>query len=328
MSKVVFFGTPDFAAEALSALHAAGHTIVSVVTQPDKPKGRNREMAQSAVKRFALAHDIPVLQPLRVREADCIEALRSLEAEVFVVAAFGQILPEAVLEIPPYGCINIHASLLPRLRGAAPIQAAILEGDSQTGITIMRMDAGCDTGDILLQESIPIEETDTGGSLFDRLAALGAGMIVKALPQIVSGELKGMPQEEAFATYAGKLTKESGRIDWTLHAEQVARRIRAMHPWPGAFTSLRGKTLKIGAAVALKEGEMIPCANGLVTAKDMAGDKTPPGSVLAAAAEGIFVRTSDGVLKLTELQLEGKKRMNAKDFLNGTRLTEGEMLGT
>ena len=311
--NIVFFGTPDFAAAALSAIHAAGHTVRAVVTQPDKPRGRSGKLQASPVKEFALAQDIPVWQPVRVREASAVEQLRGTDAEVFVVAAFGQILPQEVLDIPALGCINIHASLLPALRGASPIQTAILEGAEETGITIMRMDAGCDTGDILLQKNIPIAPEDTAGSLFDKLAALGAETIVKALPMLAEGKLVPRKQEDDKATHAAKFTKESGRIDWTKDAAYLSRLVRAMNPWPCAYTSLQGKGCKIWTAYA--EDENAP------------GEAMAPGSVLRAEAEGIFVQTGEGVLRVTELQLEGKKRMPVTDFLNGSRLTAGEHFG-
>ncbi|MBQ6735082.1 MAG: methionyl-tRNA formyltransferase [Lachnospiraceae bacterium] len=320
--KLVFFGTPDFAVSALAALHDAGHTIVSVVTQPDKPKGRSGKLQASPVKEFALAHDIPVLQPVRVREEAAVEELRATGAEVFVVAAFGQILPKTVLEIPPLGCINIHASLLPKLRGASPIQTAILTGEEKTGITIMQMDEGCDTGDILLQEELPIAPDDTGGSLFDKLAALGAEAVVKALPLLAEGKLPPKKQEEEKVTLSAKFTKESGKIDWQKDAAYLSRLVRAVNPWPCAYTTLGGKTLKIWEAFPLQSGEEVP-----VTADGKAGADRAPGSVLYAAAEGILVQTGDGILRITELQPESKKRMRAADFLNGTRLTAGELLG-
>ena len=314
--KIVFFGTPDFALTALQALYQAGHTITGVVTQPDKPKGRGREMSASPVKGFALAHDISVLQPKRVRDEEAVSALRALDAEIFVVAAFGQILPKEVLDIPPLGCINIHASLLPLLRGAAPIQAAILEGHAESGITIMRMDEGCDTGDILLQKRCPVTDTDTGGSLFDKLAALGALAIVEALPGIADGTLAAVKQNDAEATMAAKLNRESGKIDWKRDAAYLSRLIRAVNPWPSAVTTLNGKRLKIWEAHPETAAEAV--AN--------LPDSTP-GTILSATSSGITVQTGEGALTITALQAEGKKRMDAAAFLNGTQITSGMVFG-
>ena len=309
--KIVFMGTPDFARIALEALHEAGHEIVTAVTQPDREVGRGRQVRMSVVKEYALSRGIPVFQPEKIRDAEAVAHLKELGADVFVVAAFGQILPAQVLEIAPYGCINIHASLLPRLRGAAPIQQAILDGEEETGITIMRMDEGCDTGDILYQARIPIAESDTGGSLFDKLAKLGAKCIVDTLPEIAKGSIVPVKQEEALATYTAKLTKESGKIDWKRDAASIARTVRAMTPWPSAYTTLAGRRLSVWEAHPAKAERT----------------DASPGTVLSAGADGIIVQTGDGALAITSLQAEGKKRMDARAFLNGSRVTGGMTLG-
>ena len=311
--KIVFMGTPDFAVPALDALVRANISVACCVTQPDRAKGRGGRLAMPPVKKYAVEHGIPVLQPDNVRDKACVQALRAFQADFFVVAAFGQILPQGVLDLPRYGCINIHASLLPRFRGAAPIQHALLEGDRETGITIMKMDAGCDTGDILLQERIPITDDDTGGTLFEKLSALGAQMIVKALPDIASGALSGKPQDPALATDAPKLSKEMGTIDWNGKTSGIVRRIRAFDPWPGAATTLARKTLKVLSA---REETNVQTEPDLV-----------PGCVLSATKQGLFVKTGDGVLRILRLKPEGKKAMDVSAFLNGNPLESGTVLG-
>ena len=313
--KLVFMGTPDFSVGALDALYQAGHEIVLVVTQPDKRKGRSGALSMSPVKEYALSHDLNVFQPLKVREETAVARLKETDADVFVVAAFGQILPQSVLDIPRYGCINIHASLLPRLRGAAPIQQAILDGEKETGITIMQMDAGCDTGDILLQEGIAITEEDTGGSLFDRLSVLGARLIVEALNRLEEGTLTAVKQDDARSTMTGKIDKASGRIDWEKDAAFIARSVRAYTPWPTGFTTLDGKTLKILKATAAMAEDVPETGSGM-----------QPGSVVKTDKGALYVLTGDGVLKITEVQMEGKKRMRVHDFLLGRAVPVGTRL--
>ena len=299
-------GTPDFSVGALNALYEAGHEIVLVVTQPDKPKGRSGALSMSPVKEYALAHDLSVFQPAKVREEAAVARLKETGADVFVVAAFGQILPQSVLDIPRYGCINIHASLLPALRGAAPIQQAILDGASETGITIMQMDAGCDTGDILLQEAVAITEEDTGGSLFDKLSELGARMIVEALEKLEAGTLTHTKQDDALATMTGKIEKSSGRIDWTRDAAYLSRAVRAFTPWPGSVTTLHDKPLKICAARALEES-----------------DSAAPGTIVRVERDALIVQTGKGLLQITDVQPAGKKQMPVRDYLLGHKITEG-----
>ena len=313
--KIVFMGTPDFSVGALHALVEAGHDIVLVVTQPDKKKGRGGAVSMSPVKEYALAHGLQVFQPVKVREEEAVRTLQKAGADVFIVAAFGQILPQSVLDIPPYGCINIHASLLPRLRGAAPIQQAILDGEDQTGITIMQMDAGCDTGDILLQEAVPIGSEDTGGSLFDALSALGARMIVEALEKLQAGALVRMKQDDALATMTGKIEKSSGRIDWTRDASYIERAIRAFTPWPGSFTALNGKTLKVFKARVLSADEAVTAQGA------------QPGVITDVSRDDFTVQTGSGALLISEVQMEGKKRMSVHDFLLGHTLSAGMGLG-
>ena len=308
--RIIFAGTPDFAAEALAALLETPHEILAVYTQPDRPAGRGRQLKPSPVKQLALAHQLPVFQPVSLKDPERIEELRALEADVMVVAAYGLLLPPEVLNIPRYGCLNIHASLLPRWRGAAPIQRAILAGDSETGITIMQMDAGLDTGAMLLKKSCPITPQDTSASLHDRLAELGSQAIVEALAQLP--ELKATPQDESQVTYANKLSKAEAQIDWHHSAEEIARQVRAYNPWPVAQTSVNGQTLRIWTAEAQVQD---------VT------DST--GTVIGQDKQGIDIACGKGVLRITRLQPAGSKPMDAAAFLNGRpdMLTPGTQLG-
>lgn len=311
--KVVFMGTPDFSVDALEAILTAGHQVPAVVTQPDKPKGRGKEMQMTPVKACALKHGIPVLQPKKVREPEEIEKLAQLGADIFVVAAFGQLLPEEILRIPKFGCVNIHASLLPKYRGAAPIQWVILNGEKETGITIMQMDRGLDTGDMLLKRTVPIGEKETGESLHDKLCQAGAELIVEALPKIERGELVPEKQKEEQASYVGMLKKSLGRIDWTRDAVSIDRLVRGLNSWPSAYTYYHNKGLKIWESEPIKE-------------KSCAGE-TRAGIVEKVEKDAFYVRTGDGLLKVTQVQLEGKKRMPVKDFLLGYPVEEGLALG-
>ena len=304
--RLVFAGTPEFAAAALTALIAAGHEIALVLTQPDRPAGRGMQLTASPVKRVALAHDLPVFQPATLRDAASQEALRAARLEVMVVAAYGLILPQAVLDIPARGCLNIHASLLPRWRGAAPIQRAILAGDRETGITIMQMDAGLDTGAMLLAKPLTIGAEETAGSLHDRLAALGAAAIVEALGRL--DNLAAQPQDENLATYAAKLDKAEARLDWRQPAEAIVRAVRAYNPQPGAYTSLRGEKLKIWSARALP-------------------GRGQPGVVLRADAGGPAVGCGAGLVVPEEVQKAGGRRVRASEWLAGAHLAPGERLG-
>ena len=314
--KIIFMGTPDFSVGTLEALIAAGHEITLVVSQPDKPKGRGKEMQATPVKTCALEHHIPVFQPVKVKEPEAVEILRSYEADIFVVVAFGQILSEEILQMPKYGCVNIHASLLPKYRGAGPIQWAIIDGEKETGITIQQMDKGVDTGDILFQSVVPIDAKETGESLFEKLAKAGAALIVEALPKIEAGEVTPRKQDESQASHAKMLQKSMSRIDWNRKAAELDCLIRGMISWPGASSGYHGKTLKIW--------QQEPVAKDQLPAEALAGAE--PGTVIAVEKDAIYVQTGEGALKLTEVQLEGKKRMAVKDFLLGYPVQPGEML--
>ncbi len=297
--RVIFAGTPDFSARALEAILAAGHGVPLVLTQPDRPAGRGLRLQPSAVKKVALAHGLPVFQPERLQDPATHQAIRAVQADVMVVAAYGLLLPQAVLDIPRRGCINIHASLLPRWRGAAPIQRAIEAGDAETGVTIMQMDAGLDTGPLLLAEKLAIGADETAGELHDRLAVLGARLIVAALAQ--RDALTPVPQPAAGATYATKLGKAEAQLDWAQPAGVLARKLRAFNPVPGATLPLAGEPVKIWRAEAV------------------AGIGRP-GQILAADASGIVVATGRGALRLTELQKPGGRRVASADFLRGKPL--------
>ncbi len=309
--KIVFMGTPDFASGTLEALIAAGHEITAVYTQPDKPKGRGKEVQMTPVKMVALEHGIPVYQPRRIREAEEVEILRKIPADIFVVAAFGQILSQEILDMPKYGCVNIHASLLPKYRGAAPIQWAVIDGEEKTGITIQQMNAGVDTGDILYVKEYTLDPKETGASLFDKLMVLGAEAIVEVLPLIEAGKITPVPQNEAEATHAAKLTKQLGELDFTKSAVVLERLVRGLNSWPSAYTFFRGKQLKIWEAEVVEAGQ--------ITEK--------PGTVIAVDKQSVTVATGEGSLQILELQIEGKKRMACKDFLLGYPVSVGEKLG-
>ena len=311
--KIIFMGTPDFAVAALDALCAAGQNVILAVTQPDRQKGRGRKVIQTPVSVCAQKWGVPVFQPARIREPEAVEKIRSLQPDLIVVAAFGQILPQELLDIPRLGCVNIHASLLPGLRGAAPIQWAVINGDAESGVTLMQMNAGLDTGDILFQEKVAIGPQETGESLYEKLAELGGQMIVRYLPAIESGDINPVPQDDERSSYAPMLRKEMGEIDWTMPAAQIERRLRGMLPWPGAYTKLDGHVLKVWKA-EVEEPEQ---------------DAGPvlPGTVLYTDKSRICVRTGDGVLALLEVQAEGKKRMGTDAFLRGTKIPAGTLLG-
>ncbi len=327
--KIIYMGTPDFAVGPLESMIKAGHEITAVVTQPDRPKGRSGVLVASPVKETALKYNIPVLQPEKIRNPEEIERLRAYPADIFVVAAFGQILTKEVLDMPRFGCVNIHASLLPHLRGASPIQHAILMGDEETGVTIMQMDEGLDTGDILLQEKVKILDTDTGGSLFDKLAALGSELIVKALPMIERGELTPIPQDDAAADKVGMLKKSMGLIDFARPAKEIDRQVRGLDPWPGAYTTYNGKSLKIWGVKPLDSGETdgMPELPARLVDITQSGRRLRPGMIVHTDKKSLYVYTSDGILRIDELQLEGKKRMRCADFMLGVKIGAGEMLG-
>lgn len=316
--KIIFMGTPDFAASALEKIVEAGHEITLVVTQPDKPKGRSGELQVSDVKACALKHGFPVFQPERIKLPENVAYLKKYEADIYVVAAFGQILSQEILDIPKFGCVNIHASLLPKYRGAAPIQQAIIDGEKTTGVTIMQMAAGMDTGDILLQREIPIDDNETGGGLFDKLSELGAELIVEALPKIERGELTPVMQDEKLATKCGKLSKNMGKIDFNKNAITIRNLVRGLNPWPSAYTRLDGKMLKIWSADAIDDKNVKEIAGNVEVLKNAA-----PGTVSFVTKDAVGVATGKGTLVLKEVQLEGKKRMLVKDFLLGNKVEIG-----
>jgi methionyl-tRNA formyltransferase len=317
--RIVFAGTPEFARAALERLHAAGFAIALVLSQPDRPAGRGLKLQASPVKRFAVEHGIDVAQPRGLRldgkyPDDAQQARAALEAarpDLMVVAAYGLILPQWVLELPRLGCFNIHASLLPRWRGAAPIHRAIEAGDAETGITIMQMDAGLDTGDMLLAERLPIAPDDTTATLHDKLAALGARMIVEAIELAACGGLRPVPQPDEGVTYAHKIDKAEAAIDWSQPAATIERRVRAFDPFPGAIATLHGEGIKVWRA-----------------RPESRAAAAPPGTVLAAGPEGIVVACGSGGLRLTELQRAGGKRLAAADFLRGFAIAPGSIFGT
>ena len=308
--KVIFMGTPDFSVGTLEALIEAGHEVVLAVTQPDKPKGRGKEMQFTPIKECALKYNIPVFQPIKVREPECIEELRKYEADIMVVVAFGQILPKEILEMTPYGCVNVHASLLPKYRGAAPIQWAIIDGEEVTGVTTMQMNEGLDTGDMLLKTIIPIEAKETGGSLFDKLAEAGAKLCVETLVGLENKTITPEPQGEMTTSYAKQIKKELGNIDWTKKGIEIERLIRGLTPWPSAYTDWTGKVMKIWDA------EIV----------DGSSDKEP-GTIVKVEKDAFYVQTGEGFLKVCELQIPGKKRMDAGAFLRGYQVEAGTVLG-
>ncbi len=305
--KIIFMGTPDFSVPTLEALLASEHEVAAVVTQPDKPKGRGKEIHMSPVKECALKHNIPVYQPIRARDEAFIEEMRALHPDAMVVIAFGQILPKSLLKLPKYGCINIHASLLPKYRGAAPIQWAVINGDEETGITTMLMDVEMDTGDMLEKTVVRLNPDETGGSLFDRLSLLGGDLILSTLNKLEKGEITPQPQEHEKATYVKKISKSMGDIDWTMDAVSIERLVRGLNPWPSAFTRLNGKMLKIWEARVLEDPKK----------------QAPCGSVISADADGLKVQTGKGILCITSLQIEGKKRMDTAAFLRGYPVEPG-----
>ena len=308
--RMIFMGTPDFSVGTLEALIAAGHEVCLAVTQPDKPKGRGGKMQYTPVKEKALFYNIPVYQPKKVRDPECVEELRKYNADVMVVVAFGQILPKEILEMTPYGCINVHASLLPKYRGAAPIQWAIIEGEEVTGVTTMQMDEGLDTGDMILKTEVPVAADETGESLHDKLAAAGAALCVETLKALEDGTAVREKQGESPTAYAKMLTKELGDIDWAEPAVKIERIVRGLNSWPSAYTHWNGKVMKIWRAAA----EASEAAD------------VQPGTVVSVEKESFAVQTGDGILRVLEVQMPGKKRMDAGAFLRGNTMEPGELL--
>ena len=305
--RTVFMGTPDFALQTLQGLIDAGCKMVGVYTQPDRPKGRGKQLAAPPVKELAQKYDIPVYQPLKLRQPEAVAELEALAPDLIVVVAYGQILPKSVLEIPAHGCINVHASLLPKYRGAAPINKAIIEGETETGITTMYMDVGLDTGDMLVKKTLAIGPEETAGELHDRLASLGRETMEETLRQLCAGTLQREVQDDEQSTYASMMKKEDGRIDWNRSAQDIHNHVRGLDPWPGAYTTINGELLKLA--------ETSPeAAEGLA------------GSVIAADKNGVCVACGSGSLRIQQLQLAGRKRLAAADFLRGCPLEAGAMM--
>ncbi len=309
--RIVFMGTPSFAVPSLQALVEKGHDLAAVVTQPDRPKGRGKKEAPPPVKELARSYKLPVFQPLRIRDEDFIELLRGFAPEVIAVVAFGRILPPDILSIPRYGCVNVHASLLPSYRGAAPIHWAVINGEKETGVTTMYIDEGLDTGDMILQQAVQIDDQDNVGIVHDRLAVLGARLLVETIDLIAHGKAPRIRQPDS-ASYAPLLKAEDELIVWDRPARDINNHIRGMNPWPGARTSLFGKVLKIWGAVV----------------KDVGETTGQPGQVLYSGREGITVCTGAGRINITELQLQGAKRLSVDDFLRGKPVPAGTVLGS
>lgn len=316
--RIVFMGTPEFAVPSLKLLLESEHEVVAVVTQPDRPKGRKRELTPPPVKEIALQHGLPVLQPERMRSQEAVAELAVYEPELIVTAAYGQILPVGVLELPRLGCINVHGSLLPKYRGGAPIQRAIINGEAVTGVTIMYMAQGLDTGDMISRVEVPIAEDDTSGTLFDKLSQAGAELLGRTLPGLIDGSLRAVPQDEAEATYAPNLTREDERIDWGRTARQIYNQVRGLSPMAGGFTLLDGEPFKVRACSVLSE----PTAAALPGS--LRGKL--PGALVVHEGR-LLVQTGGGVLELLQIQPAGKKAMAAADWLKGARLADSTVLG-
>lgn len=316
--RVIYMGTPDFAVSVLEAIIEKGHEVVAVVTQTDKPKGRGKEVQFTPVKESAIKHGIKVYQPARIKNNQKIEEeLRALNPDIIVVAAYGQILPKSILEMTKYGCVNVHASLLPKYRGAAPIQWSIIDGEEVTGVTTMMMDVGLDTGDMLDKIEVKIEPDETGGSLHDKLAVAGGKLIVETMEKLENGTATRKKQQDELSTYAKMLDKSLGNIDFNKTAVEIERLIRGLNPWPSAYTFYNNKNLKVWKAYIMSETDEKPGGY----------DKMEPGSVAYVGKDYIAVKTGKDMLCITELQLEGKKRMDAKSFLMGAKVNIGEKLG-
>jgi methionyl-tRNA formyltransferase len=309
--RLVFMGTPEFAVPSLQVLLASGHTVTGVVTQPDRPRGRGQELAASPIKQLAVQRNIPILQPLKMKDPAFLESLSVWKPDLIAVAAFGRILPKIILDLPPKGCINVHASLLPKYRGAGPIQWAIMRGERETGITIMLMDEGMDTGAILLQETVLIAPDDTAGTLSARLAEVGGRLLIETLSRLEKGAVTPRPQDSSRATMAPLLKKEDGLLDWTMPAPELANRVRGLTPWPGAYTYLGEDRWVIWKAEAL----------------DRPATGARPGTILEAAKEGLAVATGAGALRIVEFQPANSRRMSAAQYLAGHPLAPGLRLG-
>lgn len=319
--RIIFMGTPEFAVQVLEAIIKEGHDVAGIYTQPDKPKGRGKSMQYTPVKEKAMEYGIPVFQPERVREPEVLEDMKRLEPEVIVVVAFGQILPKTILNLPPLGCINVHASLLPKYRGAAPIQRVIIDGEKESGVTTMYMAKGLDTGDMIERMVVPIAPKETGGSYHDKLAAAGAKLCLSTLKKLAAGTAPRIPQDETLSCYAHMLNKAMGELDFQRSAEELERLIRGLNPWPSAYTRLQGKTLKV------YEAEVVDLADSMQEGTEEKMSSVP-GTIIAVDRTSFTVQCSPGGLRITSVQLEGKKRMETAAFLLGYKLSAGMMLGS
>ncbi|MBD1371375.1 methionyl-tRNA formyltransferase [Hazenella sp. IB182357] len=308
--RIVFMGTPDFAVPALEMLIESQEEVVAVVTQPDRPKGRKKERIPSPVKRVAVENGIPVLQPEKVRDPEALAELFQYEPDLIITAAYGQILPESLLQTPPHGCMNIHASLLPKYRGGAPIHQAIINGEKETGVTIMYMVKALDAGDMIVQRAIPIEKDDHVGTMHDKLSQLGSTLLAEVIAKLKRGDIKAIPQDERQVTYSPNIKREDEKLDWTRAASALADQVRGLHPWPVAYTLWQGEPLKIWWAEAVDDEV-----------------KAEPGTIQQIDSNGIVVATGEGCLSIMELQPAGKKRMDVEQFLRGRQLDMGEKLG-
>lgn len=311
--NIVFMGTPAFAVPSLEALLAEGYNVIGVVTQPDRPQGRKKVLTPTPVKEAALKHGLPVLQPQRMRSPEAVEQLAALSPDLIVTAAYGQILPVAVLDLPKFGCLNVHGSLLPKYRGGAPIQRSIINGEKETGITLMYMAEGLDTGDMIAKAVVPIEDEDTSGTMFEKLSVAGAKLLLEQLPLVLNGTAERIPQNDAESTYAPNLTREDERIDWSRSSRDIFNRVRGLVPFSGAFTMWNGEVFKIWAVAKPSQAEL----NGSVQA---------PGTVLDLSSDGIEVQTGDGTVLLTRVQPAGKKAMEASEFIRGGQMKKGMVL--
>ncbi|OKP80077.1 methionyl-tRNA formyltransferase [Paenibacillus sp. P3E] len=311
--KIVFMGTPAFAVPSLQMLLEQGYEVVAVVTQPDRPQGRKKTLTPSPVKEAALALGLPVLQPERMRRPEAVAELATYEPDLIVTAAYGQILPKSVLNLPKFGCVNVHGSLLPKYRGGAPIQRCIINGEKVTGVTLMYMAEGLDTGDMISRVEVPIEDTDTSGTLFEKLSLAGCELLMNEMPRLIVGRVQATPQDDSEATYAPNLSRDDERIDWNANSFDIYNRIRGLVPFSGAFTLWNGETFKIWAAHK-------PDGNSV-------NNQAVPGTVLAVSDDGVEVVTSDGSLLLTSVQPAGKKAMTAADFSRGAVMKPGTVLG-
>lgn len=307
--KVIFMGTPDFAVETLEEIIKEGHEVVGVFTQPDKPKGRGKAMLFPPVKEAALKHDLKVYQPVKIREMQYVNLIKEINPDIIIVVAFGQILPKEILEIPRFGCVNVHASLLPKYRGAAPIQWAVIDGEKESGVTTMKMDVGLDTGDMIMKTKVELAKDETGGSLFEKLSIEGAKLCIKTMKALEEGNAQYEKQDDSKATYAKQLNKALGKIDWSMKAVEIERLIRGLNPWPSAYTSMGEKTLKIWKAEVIDKE---------------AGQEY--GEIVNVTKDSIEIKTGEKLLAIKELQLEGKKKMTTDAFLRGANVEKGMVL--